>query len=94
MFVVLVDYLKPIETVDAFLAPHRTYLDTLYAKKILLASGPQVPRTGGLLLARGVSKDELRTLLDGDPFAQEGIARYNIVEFDPVKHCAELKDLV
>jgi uncharacterized protein YciI len=94
MFVVLVDYLKPIEAVDAFLVPHRAYLDTLYARKVLLASGPQVPRTGGLLLARGVSKDELRTLLDGDPFAQEGIARYNIIEFDPVKHCQELKDIL
>lgn len=94
MFVILVDYLKPIETVDAFLVPHRAYLDTLYARKVLLASGPQIPRTGGLLLARGVSKDELQTLLDGDPFSQEGIARYTIIEFDPVKHCPELKDLV
>ena len=95
MFIVLLNYLKPIEDVERLTVPHRAFLDELYARAILLISGPGVPRTGGVLVARGGrSKDELMEILKGDPFYIEGIAEYSIIEFNPVKHHAVLKDLL
>lgn len=95
MHIILVTYKKPIEDVEAYTVPHREFLDTLYAQNILLISGPQVPRTGGILIARaGKTKEELMDILKQDPFYTEGIADYNIIEFNPVKHHPALKDLL
>ncbi|HNQ91308.1 MAG TPA: YciI family protein [Alphaproteobacteria bacterium] len=94
MFVILLHYLKPIEDVERVVVPHRAYLDELYAKGVLLASGPQVPRTGGVLLAKGMDKDALWDILKKDPFHTEGIAEYKLIEFDPIKHHVALKELI
>lgn len=95
MYVVLLNYLKPIEDIERLTVPHRAFLDTLYEQGVLLMSGPQVPRTGGILIARsGRSKEELLALLQQDPFYTEGIAEHTIIEFNPVKHHAVLKDLL
>ena len=95
MYIVLVHYLKPIEDVERVTVPHRAFLDTLYAQDVLIASGPQVPRTGGVLIARGNRrKDDLIALLHQDPFYTEGIAEYNVIEFNPIKHNVALKDIL
>ncbi len=94
MFVILLHYLKPIEDVERVVVPHRAYLDELYKSGVLLASGPQVPRTGGVLLAKGMNKDDLWELLQKDPFYTEGIAEYKLIEFDPIKHNPVLKDIL
>ncbi|MBL8636990.1 MAG: GTP cyclohydrolase [Alphaproteobacteria bacterium] len=95
MFVILLTYLKPLEDVERVVVPHRAYLDELYQKNVLLASGPQIPRIGGVLIARGgQSKDELQILLSQDPFSIEGIAKYEVIEFDPIKHHPALKEIL
>jgi len=95
MYIVILTYKKPIEEIERLTVPHRAFLDTLYADGVLLISGPQIPRTGGVLVARaGRTADELMTLLKEDPFYTEGIADYQVIEFNPVKHHAALKDLL
>lgn len=95
MFVVLLTYLKPLEDVERVVVPHRAYLDELYQKGVLLMSGPQIPRSGGVLIARsGQSRESLLSLLEQDPFCREGIATYDVIEFDPIKHHSALKDLL
>jgi len=95
MFVVLLTYTKPMDAVEAVRGIHREFLDRLYQQNILLASGPQIPKTGGVLIARGGrSKDELMDILREDPFYIQDMATYNIIEFDPVKHHAAIKDLL
>lgn len=49
MFVLILTYKAPIEKVIELLEAHCCYLDKYYAAGIFLASGPQVPRTGGEL---------------------------------------------
>lgn len=85
MFVVLLKYVKPIDIVDQHLLAHRAFLDTLYKSGDLLCSGPQNPRTGGVLLARTPHRDTLEKLIKDDPFYQAGVADYQIIEFEPVK---------
>jgi uncharacterized protein YciI len=83
MFAVLVKYLKPLDQIDAVLAAHRAYLRTQCDAGRFVVTGPQVPRTGGLILARAESKEELRKLLEADPFHKAGVAEYDIIEFVP-----------
>ena len=82
-FAVLVKYVKPLEQIDACLEAHRAYLRTNCDAGRFVMAGRQVPRTGGLILARAESKEELRRLLDDDPFHRAGAAEYEIVEFVP-----------
>jgi len=47
MFVLMVNYAKPLAEIDKHQEAHRRFLDEGYAGGIFLASGPRVPRTGG-----------------------------------------------
>ena len=83
MFVILLHYLKPLSEVDRFVAEHRAFLARHYASGHFLLSGRTEPRTGGVILARAQTRAEIETIVLGDPFNREGIARYEIVEFLP-----------
>jgi uncharacterized protein YciI len=85
MFVVMVKYLKPLTEIDAHLEAHRRFLDQGYASGYLVASGPRVPRTGGVLLAKAPSKEHLWAYLNEDPFSKAGLTSYEVFEFTPVK---------
>jgi uncharacterized protein YciI len=91
MYVVLLTYVKPMAEVEAVTAEHRAWLDPHVASGLLIATGPQVPRTGGVLLARGGgTKAELEALLKSDPFQIAGVASYQIIEFAPGKYHPEM----
>lgn len=94
MFVVLVKYLKEIQEVDKYLVEHREYLEIGYQKGYLMASGPQNPRTGGVLLSQLKDKNILDSFLEKDPFYINGIAAYQVIEFNPVKYHQALSSLV
>ena len=81
MFVVTLTYVVPLEEVDAHLEEHIDYLEAQYAAGVFLASGPRVPRTGGVILARADSEAALKAVLDQDPFSRHGLADYDVVEF-------------
>jgi uncharacterized protein YciI len=80
-FVVILRYLVPIEIIIEQRPEHVKFLDKYYAKGIFQASGPQIPRYGGVILARAKSRDELRMILEEDPFYIHKSAEYQITEF-------------
>lgn len=84
-FIVIIKYIVPIEKIDKYLAEHRDYLTKGYELKILLASGPQNPRTGGILIAKANSVQELDKFCENDPFYSNSCATYEYLEFQPVK---------
>jgi len=86
MFIVLVTYTKEIELIDQHLVAHRAFLDACYQKNYLIASGPQNPRTGGVLISQLTSQETLEQALQNDPFHIEKLASYQIIEFSPVKY--------
>lgn len=86
LFVVILRYGVSLDKIDAHRAAHLAFLEPLYAQGVFLASGPQVPRTGGVILAACESKDALSVILSRDPFSQHGLATYDIIEFIPTKY--------
>ncbi|WP_297392114.1 YciI family protein [Acidiferrobacter sp.] len=86
MFVILLHYVKPLAEVDKYLQEHRKFLDKHYAAGHFLASGAQVPRIGGVILAKSVSREELDVVLNEDPFYREDLATYQVIEFSPAKY--------
>jgi uncharacterized protein YciI len=85
MFIVLLHYIQPLPVIEAHLAEHRSFLDRHYAAGHFIASGPQTPRTGGVILIKDLAREELDTILAEDPFHREKVASYQIIEFSPTK---------
>lgn len=95
MFVVILTYLKPIEEIEACTAEHRAWLDQHVRSGRLIATGPMVPRTGGVFLARGGgSKAALEALLRDDPFQVRGLVRCDVIEFAPGKYHPALAEFL
>jgi uncharacterized protein YciI len=85
MFVLLSRYLKPMDEIDRVLGEHRAFLDKHYAAGDLLCSGPQNPRTGGVIVTKEMTRDQVDAMLADDPFVREGCSEYTIVEFSPTR---------
>lgn len=83
MFIVSVNYIKPLEQIDSLLEEHIEFLKGQYEKKMFVASGRKIPRTGGIILAKTKDREELDTILQQDPFYKNGAAEYEITEFVP-----------
>lgn len=94
MFIINLKYTGTIEAIDQHLIAHRDFLESNYQKGLLLASGPQNPRTGGIIIALGNDRKMVETMIQQDPFFTEKLAEYTITEFTPVKYRAEIKNLV
>ncbi|RKP49119.1 YciI family protein [Trinickia fusca] len=93
MFIVMLHYLQPIPVVEQHVEQHRAFLDRHYAAGHFIASGPQVPRIGGVILAQGLTREALDQVLAEDPFYREGVAQYQVVEFVPRKFAPALAPL-
>lgn len=83
MFIAILTYKKPLSEVDRFLAAHREYLAEHYALGDFIASGPQTPRVGGVIMIKAENRTAVDAIIAKDPFNINGIADYQIVEFTP-----------
>lgn len=89
MFIITGSYVVPIEEVERVLPKHWEFLDKLNKDGILVLSGPMKPRTGGAIILKLDSREEVDRLLEKDPFYIEHIVDYNIIQFIPTKaNCA------
>ena len=53
MFILSLTYVKPQEEADRLMEPHMAWVNEGYDTGLFLASGRKVPRTGGVILAKG-----------------------------------------
>lgn len=79
MFILSLTYVKPQEEADRLMEPHMAWVQQGYDSGMFLASGRKVPRTGGVILARGERAD-IEAFVADDPFAVHGVADYEITE--------------
>ncbi|RUR12895.1 YciI family protein [Legionella sp. km772] len=94
MFIIQLKYKTSINEVDKYTQAHREFLDYYYKQGLLVASGPMKPRTGGIIIAASTDKAYLESIFKQDPFYLAEIADYEFIEFTPVKHRDELKELI
>lgn len=87
MFIAILTYKKPLSEVDRFLQAHRDYLAKHYAAGDFIASGPQTPRTGGVIMIKAENREAVDSIIAQDPFNINSIADYQIVEFTPTMFC-------
>lgn len=78
-------YLVDLDVIDESIPDHSVWLDQQYRDGVFLASGRQVPRRGGVILASNLERAELDRRLALDPFSQRGLASYAVTEFLPTR---------
>jgi uncharacterized protein YciI len=79
MFILSLTYIAPLEDADKHMEAHMAWIREGYDGNFFLASGRKVPRTGGVILARG-EKAIIEEMCAADPFVVHGIAEYEITE--------------
>lgn len=81
MFIIDLNYIKPLDELDAHIGDHVTFLRKYYKKNVFIASGRKVPRTGGIILAQASSREEVGNIMAEDPFIIHRVAEFTITEF-------------
>ncbi len=92
MLIAILKYTKPLEDVDALTPEHRHYLKTVYDQNKLLVSGRLNPRTGGVIIAKNISRAEFEKILSEDPFVK--VSEHTILEFTPSLYDDCLKEMM
>lgn len=86
MFIVNLNYVKPMEEVEKYLEEHIAFLDHYYREDKFICSGRKNPRTGGIILANVEDKETMERIISNDPFYENKIATYEVTEFIPTKY--------
>jgi uncharacterized protein YciI len=81
MFVLLLTYTKPLAEVDTLMREHVAWLEQQYDAGRFIVSGRRIPRTGGVILARGDDREEMEALAATDPFVSGGVATCEVIQF-------------
>lgn len=83
MFIAIITYKKPVEEVNRFLGPHCDFLSAYISIGNIIAAGPQNPASGGVILLKADSCEEVDDIISRDPWNVRGLVDYQIVEFIP-----------
>jgi len=82
MIVCISTYVRALTDEDEpLLREHFAFIDQQYREGRLIASGPRVPRCGGVIIARGADLAAVERLLAYEPLARERLATYALFAF-------------
>jgi uncharacterized protein YciI len=83
MFIINLTYIIPLEEVEPFMDEHIAFITAQYDAGHFLMSGRKNPRTGGIILAKANSPEEIHRIMNQDPFIINKVASYDIIDFQP-----------
>lgn len=83
LFVVLMQYTRPLAEVDAVRAAHLKYLEGAAARGLVLAWARRDPPSGGVQICAAPDRATVAAFLAEDPYVKAGVATPEIVEFQP-----------
>jgi uncharacterized protein YciI len=91
MYVVYLNYFRPVEEVEALLEPHVNWLNRYFDNGVFIAAGRKDPRTGGVLLVKDIDRVRLDTILAEDPFV--AVAHYDVTKVNVTRSAEEFAAL-
>lgn len=80
MYVLTLIYTRDLEEVDRHMRAHVAWLKEGYDAGMFLVSGRQIPRVGGIILARG-EREAVEAMAQRDPFVEADVARSEVTQF-------------
>jgi len=94
MFILMLEYVKPLKQIDELVPAHIEFLDRFYSQGKFIVSGRRKPRVGGVILANASSEEEVWGIIKQDPFYIDEAAEYEVIEFVASKYDSRFKCLV
>jgi len=83
LYVAVSEYLVPRDEVMEHLDEHRVWVKKSYDDGVMLASGPQEPGPGGVLIFLARDADEAQRFIASDPLEVTGVVKYRVTGFQP-----------
>jgi len=93
MFIIELTYKAALAEIDANMRAHVAFLNKHYAEGHFVASGRQIPRAGGIILAVGESREQIEAIAREDPFCTRGLADVRVVEFRVSQRANDIQSL-
>ena len=90
MFVIELTYTAALTAIDAHMDAHVAFLKKYYAAGTFVVSGRKIPRDGGIIVAVGKSREHIQAIVEEDPFYQQGLADFRIIEFRASQRAKDL----
>src|SRR5262245_59139545 len=91
MFVIELVYKADLAAIDAHMAAHVVFLKKHYAAGNFIVSGRKIPRDGGIIVAVGKSRREIEDIVREDPFVEDGLAEFRIIEFRASQRASDIQ---
>jgi len=91
MFVIELTYKADLSRIDARMRAHVAFLKKYYDAGNFLISGRQIPRTGGIIIAVGESRERIEAVMQEDPFVKHGLADARVIEFRASQRADDLQ---
>lgn len=92
MILISLTYIQPLEGVEKHFDGHIAWLNRYYESGVFVASGRKVPRTGGVIMARGTMA-AVEEICREDPFVSEGVASFALTEVNFTRTLPSLEGL-
>ena len=83
LFVVLMNYSQTLDAVDRVRPDHIRHLEAWAERGIVRAWARRDPPSGGVLIVAAPDRAALERMLAEDPYVKAGVAKPEIVEFNP-----------
>jgi len=85
MFAIFLKFAENRPKAPEFMDAHKAWIQQGFDDGVFLMVGSLQPNMGGAVLAHGVSRDEIETRVNADPFVVEGIVSAEILEISPAR---------
>jgi len=85
MFAIFLKVAENRPKAPEFMDAHKAWIKKGFDDGVFLMVGSLQPNMGGAVLAHGVSRDEIETRVNADPFVVEGIVSAEILEISPAR---------
>jgi uncharacterized protein YciI len=85
MFVVLLRFSQNKEQASTFMDGHNQWIRRGFEDGVFLMVGSLQPGLGGTVMAHGISREDLESRVNEDPFVAESIVSAEILEIEPKK---------
>lgn len=85
MFIVELTFKASLDVVGSYAQAHSEFLDQYYDSGNFIVSGPQNPKTGGIIVVNAENKAAVEKIIKEDPFVIHDVVDYQIIEFEANK---------
>ena len=94
MYVILLKFSTHKAKAGQFMERHNSWLRNGFERGVFLLSGSIQPKAGGAVLAHNVTPEQIRAIVNEDPFVSEDVVTAEIVDISASKSIPALEFLI